>query len=134
MNIRSYYWVDVTRDNQLKVRSQVVRETKRSLEENGLTMPDELREMIFPKGVPVIVQDAGATATEAVPPPPPDPDAAEGGEAQAEEVRCVEDDLAPESDTIRGQASRSSLPVGDLLVSADHDPAAMFETPAAAAR
>jgi hypothetical protein len=48
-----YVWVDGTKHSWLKVRSSVVRLVKRAFRQEGITMPDEAREVIFPEGVPV---------------------------------------------------------------------------------
>jgi len=53
VNLRIYFWINGHTNSQLKVRSSVIRLTKLAIEEAGLTMPDESREVIFPKGVPV---------------------------------------------------------------------------------
>jgi small conductance mechanosensitive channel len=39
----------------LKVRSSVIRLVKRAFQEYGISMPDEAREVVFPKGVSVTV-------------------------------------------------------------------------------
>ena len=53
VNLRVYFWCDGVANSALKVRSSVVRRVKRAVEDAGLTMPDEAREVIFPKGVPL---------------------------------------------------------------------------------
>ena len=53
VNLRVYAWIDGHEHSYLKVRSALIRLTKRGIEEAGLTMPDEAREVIFPRGVPI---------------------------------------------------------------------------------
>ncbi|MEO8496270.1 MAG: mechanosensitive ion channel family protein [Planctomycetota bacterium] len=53
VNLRIYFWVDIAKYSQLKVRSAVIRLTKRAFEAAGISMPDEAREVVFPAGVPV---------------------------------------------------------------------------------
>ena len=131
VNIRGYYWVDVRRDSELKARSQVIRAVKVYLEAAGLTMPDEQREVIFPKGVPVAMQDhlphSGSSGDDAVPPNGSAIGVGRNERILSEEIGdngCeVDDDLSTEEDTIRRQAAQSSVPVGPSLVSEGDDPA-----------
>ncbi|GAB5406804.1 MAG: mechanosensitive ion channel family protein [Aureliella sp.] len=53
VNLRVYFWIDQTEHSLLKVKSAVIRRAKQSLTEARITMPDEAREIVFPKGVPV---------------------------------------------------------------------------------
>ncbi|QDT14653.1 Small-conductance mechanosensitive channel [Alienimonas californiensis] len=53
VNLKVYFWCDGVANSTLKVRSSVIRTVKRAVEDAGLTMPDEAREVIFPKGVPL---------------------------------------------------------------------------------
>lgn len=53
VNLRIYFWLDGSRHSWLKVRSSVIRLIKRAFQEGGVSMPDEARELVFPKGVPV---------------------------------------------------------------------------------
>jgi small conductance mechanosensitive channel len=59
VNLRIYFWLDGSRHSWLKVRSSVIRLIKRAFQEQGVSMPDEARELVFPKGVPVtLTQEA----------------------------------------------------------------------------
>ena len=51
--LRVYFWVDVHKHSGNKVRSSVIRKVKVAIAEAGLTMPDDAREVIFPRAVPV---------------------------------------------------------------------------------
>jgi small conductance mechanosensitive channel len=53
VNLRLYFWVDITRYSHMKVKSAVIRLTKRALSEAEISLPDESREVIFPRPVPV---------------------------------------------------------------------------------
>lgn len=65
VNLRVYFWINGQATSQFKARSSVMRLTKQALQEAGLTLPDESREVIFPRGVPVIMHEqAPATAPE----------------------------------------------------------------------
>jgi small conductance mechanosensitive channel len=56
VNLRIYFWFDGTQYAPHKIKSSLMRLTKRTLENAGISMPDEAREVIFPEGLP-IVQD-----------------------------------------------------------------------------
>lgn len=65
VNLRVYFWLDGREHSWLKVRSSVIRLVKRSFQEQGITMPDDAREVIFPQGVPVDLIDRTAAAAAA---------------------------------------------------------------------
>jgi small conductance mechanosensitive channel len=53
VNLRIYFWVNGRDHSGLKVRSSVIRLIKRAFQDHGISMPDEAREIIFPRGIPV---------------------------------------------------------------------------------
>lgn len=53
IDLRVYYWFNIHEFSLLKVRSAVMRLTVRALVEAGISLPDEAREIVFPKSVPV---------------------------------------------------------------------------------
>lgn len=55
VNLRIYFWLNGGEHSWLKVRSSVIRLVKRAFQKEGISMPDESREVVFPKGVPVTV-------------------------------------------------------------------------------
>jgi len=58
VNLRVYFWLNGTRHSWLKVKSSVIRLVKRAFQEHGIGMPDEAREIVFPRGVAVhLVRD-----------------------------------------------------------------------------
>lgn len=57
VNIRAYFWMDGHRYSVLKVRSALLRLIKKALIEEGISMPDEAREIIFPNGVPIVAAE-----------------------------------------------------------------------------
>jgi small-conductance mechanosensitive channel len=54
VQLRVYFWYDATQYAPIKIKSSLIRLTKQALAEAGVTMPDEAREVIFPKGIPLI--------------------------------------------------------------------------------
>ncbi len=63
VNLRVYFWLNGREHSWLKVRSSVIRLVKLAFQENGISMPDEAREVVFPQGVPVAMLNGDATAS-----------------------------------------------------------------------
>ena len=57
VNLRIYFWINGHEHSWLKVRSSVIRLVKRAFQQHGISMPDEAREVVFPRGVPVMLLD-----------------------------------------------------------------------------
>lgn len=53
VNLRVYFWLNGREHSWLKVRSSVIRLVKRAFQAEGISMPDEAREVIFPDGITV---------------------------------------------------------------------------------
>ena len=113
--LRAFFWVDIHEHSGVKVRSSVIRMMKLAVEEAGLTMPDDAREVIFPNGVPVVTdgesreRDDLAKRSKRMP-------SKEDGDHSNE----AEGDLKSDADDIRKQAATSeSLNLGPDLVSHD---------------
>lgn len=51
--LKVYFWVNSETHSVLKVSSMLMRLIMREYERNGITMPDDAREIIFPQGVPI---------------------------------------------------------------------------------
>lgn len=62
VNLRVFFWLNGREHSWMKVRSSVIRLVKRAFQENGISMPDDAREVIFPQGVPVTLIDRTAAA------------------------------------------------------------------------
>ncbi len=52
--LKIYFWVDSEAHSVLKVSSILMRLIMREFEKNGITMPDDAREIIFPNGVQLV--------------------------------------------------------------------------------
>jgi small-conductance mechanosensitive channel len=117
INIKVYFWINGHEHSALKMKSSIMRLTLRKVEQAGISLPDEAREIIFPQGVPIAgaggpgggqgdapgVAGGGASGSD---------DAARRAErAQAidlaDEVTEAEGDLSSEVDEIREQAAAS---------------------------
>jgi small-conductance mechanosensitive channel len=57
VNLRIYFWLNGKEHSWLKVRSSVIRLVKRAFQQPGISMPDEAREVVFPRGIPVTLLD-----------------------------------------------------------------------------
>lgn len=64
VNITFYFWVNAQKHQLLKVKSSVLRLIKTAYTEEGISMPDEAREMVFPNGVPVQITGDSQTLAE----------------------------------------------------------------------
>ncbi|MAT14467.1 MAG: mechanosensitive ion channel protein MscS [Planctomyces sp.] len=54
VNLAVFFWLDAKRFDALSVCSSLMRQTKTALTEANISMPDEAREVVFPKGVPIV--------------------------------------------------------------------------------
>jgi small-conductance mechanosensitive channel len=69
VKLNAHFWIDGRAASPLRVRSSALRLIKSALEERGVSMPDEAREVIFPQGVPIVRhQGAGVRPPAPVPP------------------------------------------------------------------
>jgi len=64
VNLRIYFWINGHEHSWLKVRSSVIRLVKRAFQQHGISMPDEAREVVFPRGVPVTLLDGKQEASK----------------------------------------------------------------------
>lgn len=53
VTLRVYFWLNGHENSWLKVRSSVIRLVKLAFQKHGISMPDEVREVVFPQGIPV---------------------------------------------------------------------------------
>lgn len=100
VNLRVYFWINSADHNLLKVKSSVIRLVKRAFQENGVSMPDEAREMIFPKGVQVELLRDG----------PPDKTAPQRRSESAEVSTKAEAGLQSDADEMGQQARLARQP------------------------
>ncbi len=103
VNLRLYFWFDGIRYNGFKVKSSLIRQVKRTLDEKGISMPDEAREIVFPKEVPVRLLSAEESVpSKRVPGPAQEPD--------EPVATAAEGDLGSEEETIREQGRHARNP------------------------
>lgn len=105
VNLRVYFWLNGQEHSWLKVRSSVIRLVKRAFQDHGISMPDEAREVIFPKGVPVrMVAGAPNQSLETELSP-----SQEGSGSEVVSTRA-EGGLSSEAGTLDEQARRAQRP------------------------
>lgn len=122
--LRIYFWVNTRDHSKPKVRSSVIRQVKAAIETAGLTMPDDARELIFPRPVPVRIEHADEERRAATPGPAPEPERAPPAAEDASTATEAEGDLGSDSDTIRKQAESSEqLDLGpDIVAGSEEQP------------
>ncbi len=104
VNLRVTYWFDSTTYSPAKINSALMRLTKNRLLKNGIELPDAAREVIFPKGVPLVQPQEAA------------PQAAPKARAKKAPVEenCAateaEGDLAAELTDMRAQPGGGEVP------------------------
>lgn len=121
VNLQVWFWVNGNDFSAPKVRSAMLRQVKRVLQQNGFSLPDESREVIFPQGVPVRMLQAEAGGRRAADDDPTRPPAAAGSASIA---ACIESDeastlaegnLSSERKIVEKQA-KESRPMGDETI------------------
>ncbi len=65
VNLQIYYWFDSATYSPMKINSALLRLTKNVLIEHGIELPDPAREVVFPRGVPVVQMGEAAAAEPA---------------------------------------------------------------------
>jgi small conductance mechanosensitive channel len=119
VNLRVFFWIDGTQYSWQKVRSSVIRLVKRAFQAAEIAMPGEVREVVFPEGIPIQELEAGriaprpGTARQAIPSPAEEPDTV-STDAEA--------GLVSEAGEIEEQARQSRSPEeGENLLEAPDD-------------
>jgi hypothetical protein len=116
VDLRVYFWLNGHEHSWLKVRSSVIRLVKRAFQQHGISMPDEAREVIFPRGLPVTLAEGvgggarGAAAQE--------PSGTETRTIETDQVSTkAEAGLSSEAAVIENQAREvRPLPTGGNLL------------------
>lgn len=104
VNLKIYFWYDGSAYNGLKVRSSLIRLVKRAFEKEGISMPDEAREILFPEGVPVRMLESLPPQGSQEVPLEPSPSFPEAVTTEAE------GDLTSEDGQLREQARKGRSP------------------------
>ncbi|MCF3974698.1 mechanosensitive ion channel family protein [Paracoccus salsus] len=108
VNIRVQFWFDGRTYSIVKLRSSLMRQVKRALQDAGISMPAPVHEVIFPEGVPLLrIPDGRDEAGDAQDTPRP---LAAGDKADAATVSSGEGDLKSDDGDLRRQAEDTDLP------------------------
>ncbi len=121
VNLKFYFWVNIREHSTIKVRSAAMRMVKRAFQDAGISMPDDAREVLFPKGVPVQILSSEPPveeeAREAPSHAPASPAQQERASSQAE------GGLGSETETIEAQARQARQPIaGENLLTLEDKP------------
>lgn len=111
VNLRIFYWFDSAIYSPAKINSALLRQTKNALVAGGIELPDSAREVIFPKGVPIIqMSDQNQE-------PSPPSQVADTVQLDSENTTPSEGALSNETFEIRDHQSAGNLPESqdDLL-------------------
>ncbi|MEX3315314.1 mechanosensitive ion channel domain-containing protein [Sulfitobacter sp. PS-8MA] len=118
VNIKVYYWFDGWKYSPLKLKSALLRKSKRALTDAGISMPDEAREVIFPEGIPLVEAEE-----------PVQPSRAEDAQQQSTSPSNAEPafssadtDLASEAEELQQQTA-PIIEEGDTDLLGETDPA-----------
>lgn len=68
VNLRVYYWFVSATYSPIKINSALLRLTRDALLGGGIELPDAAREVVFPKGVPIVRM--GDAESQKITPPP----------------------------------------------------------------
>lgn len=116
VNLRIYFWLDGNEHSLLKVKSAVIRLTKAALQEAGISLPDEGREIVFPRGVPVTLTRDSKHRSR--PPLAAEPHPSDEPSDDLPASSASEDNLTSEAGVIEEQARNARLPeAGENLLS-----------------
>lgn len=106
VNLRIYYWFDSASYSPYKINSALLRQTKNALLKGGIELPDSAREVIFPKGVPVVQMTSAAESGREF-------ESAVGAAHALDEMSDTtpsEGDLSNETVEMQDQKSEGNLP------------------------
>ncbi|MCA8952181.1 MAG: mechanosensitive ion channel [Planctomycetes bacterium] len=113
INLRAYFWVDGSRHSRDKVRSALIRMVLRALEAEGIGLPDDAREVLFPDGVPVRMlrdEESGGEHDRRAVPPRSDAATQRVGHDRQRQATAAEGGLENEAEDIQAQIRTSRQP------------------------
>ena len=106
VNLRVYFWINGREHSWLKVRSSVIRLVKRAFQKQGISMPDEAREVVFPQGIPITMLDGKPAGTPPAQAEEPLPAIARSGEPDVVSTKA-EGGLESEAGVLDEQARKA---------------------------
>lgn len=109
VNLQVTYWFDSATYSPAKINSALLRQSKNALLTNGIELPDPAREVVFPKGVPIVQGKAPAQPAAAQP-------AAGASEEDATDMTTGEGGLSNETVEVRERAEGAVPESGEELL------------------
>lgn len=107
VDLQVTFWFNSQQYEENKVRSAAIRLTKRALQDEGFSLPDPTRQVVFPSGVPVQLTEQRRNGGVRVPPSQPTPAPIAEGTATATEA---EGGLQSDNQRIQQQADLARVP------------------------
>ncbi|MCE7984985.1 MAG: BON domain-containing protein [Caldilinea sp. CFX5] len=107
VNLQIGIWFNSQQYEENKLRSAAIRLVKRALQDEGFSLPDPTRQVIFPSGVPVQIVEQRRNGAGRAQPAQPTPEPTPEGAATATEA---EGGLQSDNQRIRQQANLARVP------------------------
>ncbi|MEC9260004.1 MAG: mechanosensitive ion channel family protein [Pseudomonadota bacterium] len=108
VNLKVYFWIDVESTSVIKMASVLMRDLVELFTVQGISMPDDAREVIFPQGVPVTMVNSQEQVSEQK--APVKQRIVSKPAATPEKHSAAHDDVSSENDDIRRQAEQARAP------------------------
>lgn len=108
VNLKVYFWIDVESTSVIKMASVLMRDLVALFTAQGISMPDDAREVIFPQGVPVTMVNSQEQVSQQK--DPVKQRTVSKPVATAEKHSAAHDDVSSENDDIRRQAEQARAP------------------------
>ncbi len=117
VDLKVQFWFDGRSYSVFKLRSSLMRQVKRALQDAGISMPDAAREVVFPDGVPIHRVDVEPHPEEEKARPAPQRE-----EDESATISAGEGSLEPEEADLIRRTSASDIPEArDNLLSRHED-------------
>ena len=108
VNLKVYFWINVESTSVIKMASVLMRDLVELFTAQGISMPDDAREVIFPQGVPVTMVNNQEQVSDNKEPVKQSP--ASKPKSAPEKSLAAHDDVSSENDDIRRQAEEARAP------------------------
>ena len=108
VNLKVYFWIDVESTSVIKMASVLMRDLVELFTAQGISMPDDAREVIFPQGVPVTMVNSQEQVSQQK--DPVKQRTVSKPVATVEKHSAAHDDVSSENDDIRRQAEQARAP------------------------
>ncbi|MFG0288362.1 MAG: mechanosensitive ion channel domain-containing protein [Rhodopirellula sp. JB044] len=117
VNLVTRFWLDSGKFDAASVSSALMRQAKTALAAANISMPDESREVVFPKGVPVAMLDSPPQTTLETSSDPTSPTAPQKLDNDRAESSTSEGGLKNNDHSVQQHAASEELEQGENLIS-----------------